>query len=109
VLQTLRDKDLGLTQVNELALLDQLRAACQGLAQPDPRADPSALLGSLTPRELQFLSWLDQGLSNQQIADRALLALDTVKWHLKNLYAKLGVGSRSGALAKARSLRILAG
>jgi len=109
VLQTLRDKDLGLTQVNELALLDQLRAACQGLAQPDPRADPSALLGSLTPRELQFLSWIDQGLSNQQIADRALLALDTVKWHLKNLYGKLGVGSRSGALAKARSLRILAG
>jgi hypothetical protein len=38
---------------------------------------------------------------------RALLALDTVKWHLKNLYGKVGVNSRSAALAKARSLPLI--
>jgi LuxR family maltose regulon positive regulatory protein len=66
------------------------------------------LLGQPTARELELLSFIDAGLSNQQIADRADVSLTTVKWHLQNLYGKLGVSSRSAALARARTLNLLA-
>ena len=65
------------------------------------------LLGTPTPRELELLRWIDAGLSNQQLADRADVSLTTVKWHLQNLYGKLGVSSRSAALARARALDLL--
>lgn len=66
------------------------------------------LLGAPTPRELELLGYIDAGLSNQQLADRTDVTLTTVKWHLQNLYGKLGVSSRSAALAKARALNLLA-
>ena len=61
-----------------------------------------------TSRELEFLGLLEAGLSNQDIADRLTLTVSTVKWHLHNLYAKLGVRTRSAALAKARRIRLMA-
>jgi LuxR family maltose regulon positive regulatory protein len=60
-----------------------------------------------TARELELLTWIDAGLSNQQLADRLSISVATVKWHLHNLYAKLGVKSRAAALAVARSLHLL--
>lgn len=65
------------------------------------------LLGTLTPRELELLGLVDAGLSNQQLADRLNVSLATIKWHLQNLYGKLGISSRSAALAKARALSLL--
>ena len=61
-----------------------------------------------TARELELLGLIDAGLSNQQLADRLSVSVATVKWHLYNLYAKLGVSSRSAALARARALSLLA-
>lgn len=55
-----------------------------------------------TERELQILRLLADGLSNREVAGRLMLTEGTVKWHLHNLYAKLGVRNRSGALRKAR-------
>ena len=69
--------------------------------------DAPRLLGTPTPRELELLRWIDAGLSNQQLADRADVSLTTVKWHLQNLYGKLAVSSRSAALARARGLDLL--
>lgn len=66
------------------------------------------LLGQPTPRELELLRWIEAGLSNQQIADRADVSLTTVKWHLQNLFGKLGVPNRSAAVARARALNLLA-
>jgi LuxR family maltose regulon positive regulatory protein len=60
-----------------------------------------------TERELELLSLLSSGLSNQEIADSLSLSLATVKWHLYNLYAKLGVKNRAAALARAHALRLL--
>ncbi len=67
----------------------------------------SQLLETPTARELQLLSLIEAGLSNQQLADRLSLSVATVKWHLYNLYTKLGVSSRSAALARARALNLL--
>jgi LuxR family maltose regulon positive regulatory protein len=60
-----------------------------------------------TPRELELLGYLDGGLSNQDIADRLGLTVGTVKWHLHNLFMKLGVRNRSAALFKAKRVGLL--
>ena len=65
------------------------------------------MLDSPTSRELELLRLIEVGLSNQQLADRLNVSVATVKWHLYNLYTKLGVSSRSAALARARSLNLL--
>jgi len=52
----------------------------------------------LTKRELSILEELPAGGSNQQIAKRLFLAEQTVKFHLTNIYRKLGVATRTEAL-----------
>lgn len=65
------------------------------------------LLESPTPRELELLQLIEAGLTNQQLADRLFVSVATVKWHLYNLYNKLGVSNRSSAIAKARSMKLI--
>ena len=67
----------------------------------------SELLAPLTSRELQILELLQDGLSNAEIAEQLVLTRDTVKWYLQQVYGKLGVGSRTQALAHARALQLL--
>lgn len=54
---------------------------------------------NLTGRELQLLAALSEGATNGQIARRLGISLNTVKFHLKNLYEKLRVQNRAGAVA----------
>jgi DNA-binding NarL/FixJ family response regulator len=54
---------------------------------------------ALTPRETQILRLLATGAANKEIAAEIGTSEATVKVHLKSLYAKLGVGSRSAAAA----------
>jgi LuxR family maltose regulon positive regulatory protein len=61
----------------------------------------------LTDRETTVLRLLSQGLSNQEICTRSNIALTTTKWHLKNIFAKLHVGTRTAALARARALHLI--
>src|SRR5690606_23293995 len=56
----------------------------------------------LSAREMDVLRLIDAGLSNQQIADRLYLALDTVKGHNRRLFARLGVQRRTEAISRAR-------
>lgn len=58
--------------------------------------DPFA---GLTPREREMLAALAGGLTNQQMAAQLSISLNTVKFHLKNLYDKLGVNNRAQAVA----------
>jgi two-component system nitrate/nitrite response regulator NarL len=58
--------------------------------------DPFALL---TPRERELLAALSSGLTNQQMASKLDISLNTVKFHLKNLYDKLTVSNRAQAVA----------
>lgn len=55
----------------------------------------------LTVRERLILKMVAEGCTNQQVADRLLISVDTVKKHLKNSYKKLGVHNRLQALHKA--------
>ena len=52
----------------------------------------------LSPREAEVLALICQGLSNQQIADRAFLSINTVKSYVRTLYQKIGVESRTQAV-----------
>jgi ATP/maltotriose-dependent transcriptional regulator MalT len=61
----------------------------------------------LTPRELEVLQLIAEGLSNPAIADRLTISVGTVKAHTANIYSKLGVNNRVQALARARDLRVL--
>ncbi|NOX52313.1 MAG: response regulator transcription factor, partial [Gammaproteobacteria bacterium] len=59
-------------------------------------------LESLTKRELLILDELEQGLSNQKIADTLFLSITTVKWHLANIYSKLNAKNRMEVMAALR-------
>ncbi len=65
------------------------------------------LFESLSERELQVLRLIASGASNQDIADKLVIALPTVKRHISNIYAKLEVTSRTQALVRAQELKLL--
>ncbi|HEV2207546.1 MAG TPA: response regulator transcription factor [Verrucomicrobiae bacterium] len=55
---------------------------------------------ALTQRESEILSWLSEGLSNKEIADRVKISYDTVRAHLRHIYEKLHVRGRTEAVRK---------
>ncbi len=62
---------------------------------------------SLSAREIEVLSLIAQGKSNQEISAQLFLALNTVKRHAYNIYAKLEVKKRTHAVWKARQLGLI--
>ncbi|MBN2391387.1 MAG: LuxR family transcriptional regulator [Anaerolineae bacterium] len=72
---------------------------------PHPHTQP--LTDSLTSRELDVLHCISQGLSNKDIAEKLVIALNTVKRHTSSIYGKLDVKSRTQAVARARELGLL--
>ena len=56
------------------------------------------MLESLTDREMEILILISLGYANQEIADRLVVSLNTVKKHISNLYSKMGINSRTEAL-----------
>jgi len=64
-------------------------------------------ISPLTPRESEILAHISDGLSNRSISEELMIGEGTVKWHIKNVYSKLGVSSRTQAAAKAHSLRLV--
>ncbi len=113
------DEDLSLRQAMlEIELLHtpgrwcstlrQLLAACTGPADASlPATGSEQLLEPLSQREQQVLQLIHEGLANKEIAIRMDVAGATVKAHIRNLYGKLAVSSRTEALAKARQVGLL--
>ncbi|MDQ3811539.1 MAG: LuxR C-terminal-related transcriptional regulator, partial [Chloroflexota bacterium] len=64
----------------------------------------SLLIEPLSQRELEVLRLITQGLSNHEIGERLVLALDTVKGHNRKIFGKLQVQRRTEAVARAREL-----
>ena len=63
----------------------------------------------LSERQHEVLQLVASGMRNQEIADQLFLSLRTVKFHVENIYQKLGVGSRTEAIRVARERGILFG
>jgi two-component system, NarL family, response regulator LiaR len=61
----------------------------------------------ISKREHEVLELMAQGLSNQQIADKLFVSLNTIKTHASNLFLKLQVGKRTQAIQKGRELRLI--
>ncbi|MDO8367549.1 MAG: LuxR C-terminal-related transcriptional regulator [Saprospiraceae bacterium] len=61
----------------------------------------------ITPRELEVLQQMAQGLSNQEIAEKLYVSLNTVKTHTSNLFSKLGVLRRTQAIQRAKAIGLL--
>ena len=71
------------------------------------RGKPNIVLELLSRRELEVLRCIEEGLSNQEIAQRLFIAIGTVKRHVSNICEKLNVDSRTRALARAKELSFL--
>lgn len=71
------------------------------------RMKPKKADYGLTDREKETLQLLVSGLTKQQIADRLFLSFHTVNTHIKNIYSKLHVTSRSGVVSKVYKENIL--
>jgi DNA-binding CsgD family transcriptional regulator len=68
---------------------------------------PLTWIEPFSPREIEILNLISEGKSNGEIAQKILISIETVKWYNKQIFSKLGVGSRTEALAKAREYRLL--
>ncbi|MBK8934302.1 MAG: hypothetical protein IPM76_18700 [Chloroflexi bacterium] len=90
-----------------LAYADKLLAAFGSPADSSTATPPSPLLDALTPRELEILRLVAQGLSNTEISQRLYLALSTVKGHNLRIFDKFQAQNRTEAVARARELGLL--
>ena len=94
-----------------LAYLARLQRAF-GVARPAdggaiPRVPVPHPAEQLTDRELEILALLATGQSNQRIAHRLFISLDTVKKHVSHVLGKLGAGNRTEAVARGRELGLI--
>ena len=84
-------------------LMGAIRTVHQGGRYLSPavgrKAEETATQPSLTVRELEVLRWIARGHSNQQVGREIGVSEDTIKFHVKNILGKLGVSSRSKAVA----------
>jgi LuxR family maltose regulon positive regulatory protein len=82
----------------------------EGAERPVPPARTSrgdTLIEPLSEREMEVLHLVAAGWSNQEIGDKLVISVRTVKKHVENIHGKLGVRSRTQAAAKARELNLL--
>jgi DNA-binding CsgD family transcriptional regulator len=79
-----------------------------GVVTPDFKFNKPELqrLG-ISKREYEVLELIAQGLSNQEIAEKLFVSLNTVKTHSSNLFMKLEVRRRTEALRRAKELQLL--
>lgn len=88
-------RDTTITEISGAADSAEARQVAQPLVEP------------LTPRELEVLQLVSQGLTNQQIAEQLIISAGTVKYYTAQIYGKLEVHNRTQAVARARDLGLL--
>jgi two-component system nitrate/nitrite response regulator NarL len=104
-----RDLDGGRLAAALRALARGLLVFDEALLQPllRPRPVPQAPLDPLTPRELEVLQLLAQGLSNRRIAERLGISEHTAKFHVNAIVTKLGAQTRTDAAIRAARLGLV--
>jgi LuxR family maltose regulon positive regulatory protein len=88
-------------------VLAAFEAPAPPVAPPAPSAAGTIPDQALTTRELEILRLIAGGLRNAEIAGHLGISPATVKRHIANAYAKLGVEHRTAALVRAQELRLL--
>ena len=73
-------------------------------AEPWKHATSPQLVCELSPSELRILRYLPTNLTRSDIARELYVSVNTVNTHVHNIYSKLGVGSRTEAVERARRL-----
>jgi two-component system, NarL family, response regulator LiaR len=127
-LTSFKEKDMveGALKAGALSYLiknvsaDELVTAIRGAMTGQPRLSPEAAqvliqemkqpvspAFDLTDREKEILTLMVEGLSNNAIADRLIVSQSTVKFHVSNVLSKLGVTSRTEAVATALKLHLV--
>ena len=102
-LDSLLDRRMRDAASGETWLLERLRGSEP--AAPEPECGP--VEGPLSGRETEVLRALCGGLSNREIGQILFVAESTVKSHVKNIFAKLGVANRTQAAVRAEGLGVL--
>ncbi len=75
---------------------------------PDTQSQANlALVEPLTERELEVLALVAAGMTNREVADHLVLSVGTIKVHTRHIYQKLGVSSRTQAVAEAAELGLI--
>ncbi|RME50032.1 MAG: DNA-binding response regulator [Caldilineae bacterium] len=103
LLATVRAVAGGASRVDRAFLQSVLR----DLEEPSPPATDSELLEPLTPREMDVLRLLVEGMTNQAIAQALVLSPGTVKSYVQTLFQKLNVSDRTQAAVKAIRLGLV--
>jgi DNA-binding NarL/FixJ family response regulator len=88
-------------------LVDRLLRTEEHRAQTPPLSVAPAQFERLTPREQEVLRLIAQGQTNGEIAETLVVGVGTVKFHVENIIAKLGVADRTQAAVRAVELRLL--
>jgi len=94
---------IKLTKPRETIILQEVPVPAEPFTLNQPQLDA---LG-ITPRELEILSLIAQGLSNREIADRLFVSENTVKTHCSRAFDKLGARRRTQAVQLGKQLGIL--
>jgi LuxR family maltose regulon positive regulatory protein len=100
-----RHRRLGTSHV---ALISQILDLLSGKTPASPRAASELLREPLTQSETRVLRYLPTNLSAPEIAGELHLSLNTIRTHMRHLYAKLGAHTRAEAVESARALGLLA-
>ena len=99
--RSLAETSLRATWKDGRRMTPQQALAAHGVAPSSPPHAERAGAQSLTPRELDVLHLLANGLSNKEIAEQLLLSTATINSYLRTIYGKLGVSSRTQAIRHA--------
>ena len=101
------ETERAIEPLTKIAAHADLVRATELLAALRGRAPDSAMPSGLTRRELEVLRLVAKGLSNPRVAEQLFISEHTVHRHVANTLSKLGVSSRSAAVAQAARLRLL--
>ena len=90
----------------QLALLNHGRRLKDNFSLPALDKINTKLTAPISDREYELLAKIFEGLTTKQMAEQLFIAASTVKTHIRNIYLKLDVINRSGAIARIRELML---
>lgn len=94
---------LAKPKVERVEVIKEIRVPAQDFVFNEKEAER---LG-LSKREIEVLEFMAQGMSNQEIADKMFVSLNTIKTHISNLFSKLEVKRRTAAVEEGRKLGLV--